>query len=86
MSVNNDGMQTSPISSVPCSPAPCGIARSWAVALATPAVIIGSMTLAGCRNDEVGRTTTVEKTTVDTPEGETTVTETHHKETKLIPK
>ncbi|MDZ4753288.1 MAG: hypothetical protein SGJ11_02170 [Phycisphaerae bacterium] len=82
-------MQTSPTSRVaivPCPPAPGSVARAWVLALAAPAVIVGSFAVSGCRNDEVGRTTTVEKTTVDTPAGETTVTETHHKETKLIPK
>mgnify|MGYP000929473741 CR=1 FL=1 len=43
------------------------------------------LSMAGCAADEpVGSTKTVKKTTEETPDGKTTTTYTHEKETKII--
>ncbi len=51
-------------------------------------VTAGGVALAGCessnRDEPVGRSTTVEQKTVETPEGTTTVTEKREKETKIV--
>jgi hypothetical protein len=57
-------------------------------ALLTLAVALTGTTavLGGCANDEPGRSTTVRKETVNTPEGKTTYTEKREKETTITPK
>ena len=45
---------------------------------------IGISMPSGCANEPVGHTKTVEKTTVATPSGTTTTTETREKDTTII--
>jgi hypothetical protein len=53
-----------------------------AIALAGTAAVLG-----GCaHDDDPGRSTTVRKETVNTPEGKTTYTEKREKETTITPK
>jgi hypothetical protein len=40
--------------------------------------------LGGCADEPVGHSKTVSKTTIDTPSGKTTTTETHEKDTRII--
>ena len=59
------------------------VARTLA-ALAAGSIVLSIAGLAGCASDEPGHSKTQTKTTVQTPSGKTTTTETHEKDTTII--
>ena len=59
-----------------------GVAGAMALAVPLAGLALG---LAACSYDEPGHSKSVEKTTVDTPTGKTTTTETHEKTTTVTP-
>ena len=61
----------------------------WARLLLAIAAVTGGGVLAlsaGCESDDVGHHKTVTKETVDTPTERKTITETHEKDTRYVPK
>jgi hypothetical protein len=57
------------------------------VAAGSLAMLGGVLVLGGCASDEpVGHSSTTEKRTIDTPTERTTVTETHDKDTRYVPR
>jgi hypothetical protein len=46
----------------------------------------GAVLMGGCYSDNEGHSKTTHKTTVNTPEGKTTTTETREKKTEVYPK